>query len=167
MKIHDSNSLFRHEYPQTMMCHENALHCCRTGLLTERSELKTALLRSLRSAHLRLRHVRSLRLIETAITKKACDVAIVDIERSDRWPHMMFIDFDRIAADFPIIMLCNERSKALDYLRQAEHTADIFCYETINDPRFSSLVQAAKLRAEAKEGIDIGEDLEWMPLSAA
>ncbi len=99
--------------------------------------------------------------------KRSCDVAIIDLERRDIWPSLVFADFDRIAADFPIIMLCSEKNKALDYIQRAENTVDIFSYDVIEDLRFGSVVHAAKLRAEARDPIDMDRGPNLIPLSAA
>lgn len=137
-----------------------------TGLLTERLDLKRALLHSLHSTHRQLRQVRSLQLIRAAIIKKSCDVAIIDIERHDIWPSLVFAEFDGIAAFFPIIMLCKDNHSALDCMKRAENTVDIFPYDAVRDPRFGSVIEAARFRAEAKEPINVDRGFDRLPLSA-
>lgn len=141
--------------------------CVRVAFLTERFDLKALMKRTLQSDQIVLTQVCSTVLIEKAIDKRLCDVAIVDIERQDEWSDLVFRRFDEAAAEFPVIILCKDRRKILNYLWKAQHVIDIVPYETIKDPRFSSLIEAAAFRADITKDIGFADNWDWTPPSAA
>jgi len=128
----------------------------RVALLTKRSDLRLALQRSLKSSQIILTQLHSIELVERAFDKKFCDVAIVDVEREDQWPEAVFRRFDDVAANSQIIVLCKDRHTIAEYRWKANYAFDIFPYESVDDPRFVSVVYAARLRAAALEDIGLG-----------
>ncbi len=139
----------------------------RVAFLTKRFELKAKMRWALPSSRYALAQVSSSALITKAVNKRLCDVAIVDIERQDEWPGAVFSRFDEVAASFPVIILCKERHQILNYLWKARNVTEIVAHETISDPRFLSLIEAAVLRAELVKDIGIGDDWDWSPPPAA
>jgi len=135
----------------------------RVALLSKRSWLRMALQQSLNSAQTILTQLHSIDLVERAADRKFCDIAIVDIERDDQWPETVFGRFDEIAATFPVIVLCKNKHAILDYRCKANYVFDIFSYETIDDPRFVSVVYAARLRAKTVEDISLSCHWDQVP----
>lgn len=139
----------------------------RVAFLTKRLSLKATMRWTLPASRYALAQVSSPDLIKKAMNRRICDVAIVDIERKDEWPGAVFSRFDQAAANFPVIILCKERHQILNYLWKAQHVTDIVAYETISDPRFHNLIEAAVLRAELVKDIGVGDDWDWTPPTAA
>lgn len=145
----------------------NAHSDTRVAFLSERLDLKAAMRRALPTDRFTLTQACSIGLVEKAIEQRICDVAIVDVERRDERPNSVFSRFDNAAAGFPVIILCKRRHEILDYLWRAQHVIDIVAYETIGDPRFVNLIEAAMLRAELTDNISVGDNGARTPPSAA
>ena len=133
----------------------NTTSCMRVAFLSERLDLRAAMRRMLPTPRYVLTHVCSARLVEKVIEKRICDVVIVDIERQDDWPSSVFSRFDEAATNFPVIILCKKRHEILSYLWKAQRATDVVSYETIYDPRFLSLIEAAVFRTEIIRNIDV------------
>lgn len=161
MILRDTLASFR----STGMSSQQALVPVKTGIrvafLSQHLELKAAMQRALSSSRYVLTQVCSIRLVEKAIENRSCDVAIVDIERQNEWPGAVFSRFDEAAAAFPIIILCKKKHQIVNYLWKAQSANDIVSYESISDPRFLSLIEAAVFRAEVTKNISI--DYLWDP----
>ena len=123
----------------------------RVAMLTESLNLRSALDKSLRSTQINLQQFYSPDLARQEINMKNCDVAIIDIEREDCWPEVVFDRFDEIASFFPIIIFCRNQREMLSCRQRANHVADVYSYETAHDPRFFSIIEAAKMRMETTE----------------
>lgn len=137
--------------------------CLRVSFLTNNPALRTTMQQSLKHQRANLTIVQSTSLLRRSIRSKLCDVAIADIECGDEWPGSIFRRFDEEAAMFPIIILCRNKKEVWSYAWKAEHAVDIFPCDIIDDDRFFSIIQAAKLRSEYVTRSTSKIDLGWPP----
>lgn len=148
MELNDSLVPFIHDEGKLNESDSIVTTCHRAACLTVCPNLKNRIRQSLRSTRIILSATGSISVLEKAIERKICDVAIIDIERTDQWPASIFLQFDEAAADFPVIILCSKPQDVLNHRRKARYAFDIFPYDSIEDPRFLSLVYASVFRAE-------------------
>lgn len=156
MDLKESLAPFRPAETRTSRSDAATLACIRVAILTERHDLKAAMMPILQSSRYRLTQVRSIALAEKAMKKTLCDIVIVDVERQDTWPASVFAQFDDAAASFPVIIVCKRTRDIPAYVQRARHAIAVISYETIGDLRLLSLIDVALFRAELTEKIGIG-----------
>lgn len=151
MELNESLAPFLHQEKRYNESKLFPMPPIRIGCLTVSPDLNFKIRQALRFPRTMLTTIQSIESFGKFIESELCDVAIVDIERSDQWPAVTFQQFDETAANFPIIVLCSRQQDVTKFLWEARYVQNIFPYSSIEDPRFFCLVYAAALRSEIVE----------------
>ena len=166
MELNEAHAVFRPAETPSTQAPIHPSEGIHISLLTDNLDLRWKMEKLLASANCKLVASSSLASVEKAVDDKLCDVALIDIYSQDDWPESVFSRFDDKACAFPIVVICRSKQEASIYRQKAEYVSDIFPYDAVNDPRFFSVIEAAKFRDEFIEDDRQSDSEIWLPAAS-